>query len=310
MANNNNAELEKYDSLSLGISLIVGISITIALCMFMDEFSWLYVFMGFCALVFAFNICRVIFRNLQAKKEEKYINDNKAELNKLKSDFEHTAEELEEQFHLYKKEFYEKEEKYKPFYSFEGDQKVGICNNNLVIYECDKPRKYFADDVEYGSTKIKKIIRNNYRGKITEKETIPISSIVYYTKDGDVKYTTRTESSGNNIKGAIVGGVIAGQAGAVIGSRGKTSTYTDKHDSRCTIIKTENDEKRYPISLYDGLVKIIPDKELTYIQVNGIRNRNASNKSSSIDLLREYKALLDEGIITKQEFETKKKELL
>lgn len=48
-------------------------------------------------------------------------------------------------------------------------------------------------------------------------------------------------------------------------------------------------------------LKALNNTQITPIQMNSI---------SSTDELRKYKALLDDGIITQEEFETKKKELL
>ena len=51
-------------------------------------------------------------------------------------------------------------------------------------------------------------------------------------------------------------------------------------------------------------------KRVEYYKTSNNTQTVQVNKLSSADELRKYKALLDDGIITQEEFETKKKELL
>lgn len=68
-------------------------------------------------------------------------------------------------------------------------------------------------------------------------------SIVALTQEGDVYYTTEVHGGGgggSSIKGAVIGGVLAGEAGAIIGSRKATDpikSTTQRIDERATHMK-------------------------------------------------------------------------
>lgn len=69
------------------------------------------------------------------------------------------------------------------------------------------------------------------------------SNIVNLSQEGDIHYTTEVSGGGgggSSIKGAIIGGVIAGDAGAIIGSRKSTdpiTSSTKQIDDRTTNLK-------------------------------------------------------------------------
>lgn len=73
--------------------------------------------------------------------------------------------------------------------------------------------------------------------------SIKKSNIVSVSQEGDVHYTTEVHGGGgggSSIKGAIIGGVIAGDAGAIIGSRKSTdpiTSSTKQIDDRTTNVK-------------------------------------------------------------------------
>lgn len=115
--------------------------------------------------------------------------------------------------------------------------------------------------------------------RIVEHHNINVSKILYFVKDGDISYTTSVSGGGVNIKGAVAGAVIAGGAGAIIGSRNEISSKTIKHDNRKVIMKfTDGKEKSFPIDDYDCLLKIIPKKEFNYIHM--YKNKNRQKNSS------------------------------
>ena len=128
---------------------------------------------------------------------------------------------------------------------------------------------------------------------------IPFNTIQCYTKEGDVQYTTHVSGGGgggSSLSGAVIGGVIAGDAGAIIGSRKKVApitTETRTYDSRQTVLRYYDDLGRLAVmtfkgfSAYDFLLSVIPDKDLTTIQLegnNGLRRRS-DNINSGIPSL-------------------------
>lgn len=109
-----------------------------------------------------------------------------------------------------------------------------------------------------------------------KKVAIPIKNIMSFKRFGDIhSYTDITGGGGggSSIGGAIIGGVVAGEAGAIIGSRKKTDEIKTKNivvDKRVTIVEINDDNNLYYITLeskdYEVLLKLIPSKEITFVQ--------------------------------------------
>lgn len=143
---------------------------------------------------------------------------------------------------------------------------------------------------------------------------IPIRKIEYYKIQGDERRETKILSANNgiNVKGAVVGGLLAGDAGAAIGSQyGKNIITSNTHhfDERiCEVLYKEDSEvKKIKLSItaYEHLEKWFPNKEFTYVTTQ-VQNKPVD----SFEEIKKYKELLDSGIISTEEFEAKKKELL
>lgn len=148
---------------------------------------------------------------------------------------------------------------------------------------------------------------------------IPIDMIQYYAKEGDVQYTTQISGGGgggSSVSGAIVGGLVAGSAGAVIGSRQQVNpikTTTQKHDSRKTILKY-HDGDTLAVMMFDGFdaynffQKNMPEKDLLSVQL-----QSAQEKPQNDDIrekLKLAKSLFEEGLIDEAEYKEKRQELL
>lgn len=140
------------------------------------------------------------------------------------------------------------------------------------------------------------------------------SDIEYYRMCGDKRAETKvqTGNTGVNVKGAIVGGIIAGEAGAVIGSqhnRNNVFSTTQHFDDRYVELLYKNsgvtNKLKLSVTAYTYLEDWYPDKEYGYV----ISHSKASD-NEPFDEIKKYKDLLDTGIITQDEFEKKKKDLL
>jgi hypothetical protein len=155
--------------------------------------------------------------------------------------------------------------------------------------------------------------------------SIALSSVEYFAKSGEVYRETQISGGGgggSSLGGAIVGGLIAGDAGAVIGSRKSTDAITTKtitHDSRETIISYLDNAQRKVLTLrykdYQVLDDLIPEKNyevVTEIKKQGIIQQSIkADKSKAItEQIKELAGLRDNGILTEEEFADKKKELL
>ena len=155
---------------------------------------------------------------------------------------------------------------------------------------------------------------------------IPLDKIEYYSIDGEVAHYTNISGGGgggSSIGGAIAGGLIAGDTGAIIGSRKKISPIKSQlgtHDNRRTVLYfyDDNGEKRkinLDVASYDKFNELLPEKSFDI--VNTIKTKNIlrgyrieNNPIPVSDQIRELGKLRDEGLLTEQEFVEKKKSLL
>lgn len=151
--------------------------------------------------------------------------------------------------------------------------------------------------------------------------SISLNDIEYYTTRGEV--TKHTEISGGggttggtSIKGAIIGGVIAGPAGAIIGSRKKGKIEPIKSeiitkDGRETFLNFFTDGTKHSMFFsygsYNSLYTLIPQKAFgNHTQTP----TKTDNQSAILDQIKELAELKDRGILTEEEFSEKKKILL
>lgn len=230
-----------------------------------------------------------------------------------KNNFENTPE-YKENKKLFDKlviEFNFELKKFGKYYPYKSDY-IARYEEKIIIFSITQPSmaEIECDEhYEYGCH----FVTENKKGEISVKESISISNIVFFCRNGNVQYTTGVYGGGSSISGSLIGGVFGGAAGAIIGSRKSVHSYTQKHDSRKTIVKLEDGELEYDSEMYDVLVNLIPKKEYNYIMTKSVLNKNIEEKSISssvADELIKYKTLLDNNIITQEEFDKKKKELL
>ena len=143
---------------------------------------------------------------------------------------------------------------------------------------------------------------------------IPVNNIQYFWRDGDVSVTQQISGGGVNMGGAIAGGLLAGSAGAVIGSRVGTNikTETKSCDLRHVVLMyTDKDGASQHISLgdgaYDALMHLIPEKEYS----QAVALKASTTKTPSIeDKLKQLKSLLDQNLITQDEYNAKRQDIL
>ena len=104
---------------------------------------------------------------------------------------------------------------------------------------------------------------------------IKYEDIKYYTKDGSIRYTTEIVDNGKDISvsGAVIGGILAGEAGAIIGSRkdaNKTKSVAVRHDEVHTYIYVDKDNEVKLVDVkgnefYQLIMHRIPEKEYNYL---------------------------------------------
>lgn len=121
---------------------------------------------------------------------------------------------------------------------------------------------------------------------------------------------TVTKKKGG-ITRAIVGGAIAGPVGAVIGSgTAKEETKTTGGIKMLKVHfttyagKVERMSNIYPMGFTDFLDRCIDEAK------DALTSQATASAASAADEILKYKSLLDQGIITDDEFQTKKMQLL
>jgi hypothetical protein len=152
---------------------------------------------------------------------------------------------------------------------------------------------------------------------------IPFSEIigVQVLEDAEVR---------GGIGRAIVGGVIAGEAGAIVGATTRSKTVTSfvvrinsnnlqhpAYDIPLINSNTSVDSKEYKLAVTFANDVQASIKSIVFNQTPENAPKQMINKASSsnsrvgvAEEIKKFKELMDDGIITKEEFEAKKKQLL
>lgn len=158
---------------------------------------------------------------------------------------------------------------------------------------------------------------------------ISLDKIKHYKMVGSIGYSSNIHGGGGsgggaNIGGAIVGGLLFGGAGAIIGSQMGTEIHIDEietevtqHDDRSVEFFYEDENEKtnsiiFDSSAYDCLMKLIPEKAFDSVVTNTPKKEEPpiATPTTSLSQIKELKELLDLGIITQEEFDAKKKQLL
>lgn len=148
---------------------------------------------------------------------------------------------------------------------------------------------------------------------------IPFDKIIFFTKDGNISYSNKIINEGKNmsVSGAIVGGLIAGDAGAIIGAgkdANKIQNITVTHDEVHTFIYYNVgssvkivDVKGEKFNTY--ILQLLPQKEYNYVN-NQTCNSAILENDSIKTALKKLKELYDSGLIDEVEYKNKKDQLL
>ncbi len=177
-----------------------------------------------------------------------------------------------------------------------------ISDNHLKLFIC-QPQNW---DIDMSKTP-------NW-----QKQAIHLDNINYFSREGQ-KYTETKISGGGtkscNMVDVAIAGAIAGSTGALIAARPQNESIKSeiiRHDERRTILVYNKGRLEFAPEDYDVFMKLIPDKEFSVVQTQRA-NKNADNRSkteNSLDALRKLKAMLDEGLITQNEYDAKKTDIL
>ncbi len=156
---------------------------------------------------------------------------------------------------------------------------------------------------------------------------VNLNDIEMHTFDGEIKYVPIVKNTCKDISlsGALVGSVVAGSAGMIVGAtkdRNHFETEMKEIDQRNVYVylKVNDEVKMFHVTksffndsfTFDEFIKKeLPEKSDTYLKVQATTDTSASIKNSSIeDQLVELKRLLDNGLITEEDYNAKKKTIL
>lgn len=147
---------------------------------------------------------------------------------------------------------------------------------------------------------------------------IKVDDIKYFRLIGDKYVTTEVSGGGgggSSIKGAIIGGLIAGEAGAIIGSRKEVAEVKSNsviHDEQSVLLydKSLKQVLKFNADIYKIFLKLIPEKEYDVVVQNNDSDDKTSNQGDNFEAIKKLKDLYEQGILSSEEYETKKKELL
>lgn len=271
-------------------------------------------FLWFFGVTIGFTILFVIIWGIGAgikgtADESKYAKEHQDTIESEKKQFNKYKEDLKKQIDNSYCQYFQPSPIYQSLYLSSIEIQlpyIGKTENEIHLFKVVEPTPPNVADKGEGFSVNVQLVRAT-PGRIEVEQKFDIDDIIYYTNDGSTQYVSNVNGGGSSLKGAVVGGLVAGAAGAVIGSRKKVETTVSERDTRETIIMTKSGEERIHYKYYEFLTKLIPEKEFTVVQLNSYNN---APKLSVADELKDFKDLLDKGIITQEEFEAKKKELL
>ena len=211
----------------------------------------------FLIVLCVFCIAMAIFSGTTQKKEKTFKEENKDNIANLDKEYATMCSDLYAKENRFYPNHVTIEEKYK------NDTQLKLAktsSNELAWYQYKKPQKYHISGVTNYS------IVPNKRGELTEKEKIAINQIMFFREIGSVQYTTSISGGGVNVAGAVVGGMIAGTAGAIVGGREAVKSTTETHDDRKIVVKFNDGKERiFDYKYYTYFIRFMPEKEYSFV---------------------------------------------
>mgnify|MGYP004645848059 CR=1 FL=1 len=140
---------------------------------------------------------------------------------------------------------------------------------------------------------------------------VDLDDIYFFAKEGELTTNITASGGGSDIGRAIIGGILAGNAGAIIASRKETKVETTTIDTRKTVLYYKGGQLTFAPGDYAALMKLIPDKEISAVQrIAAQKAVQQSTANTATDRLRSLKEMLDADLITSEEYEAKKAKIL
>lgn len=190
-----------------------------------------------------------------------------------------------------------------------------VNDEELVLFN---PNKKIGTYIEFDDTRMEWVVPQGLLGK--KKKVYKYNDIVDYELLEDGESIIKKSGIGR----AVVGGALLGGVGAVVGSvtgKQKTKSICKSLKIKITIsdisnptvyinfisTETKKDSRVYKTA-YNSAQECLSVLQLICNRENDVQI-NTTQVSNADEILK-YKNLLDDGIITNEEFEAKKKQLL
>lgn len=145
-----------------------------------------------------------------------------------------------------------------------------------------------------------KMFAATWESEFFKLRTIPISNIIFYSREGEMYTETNGYGGGSSYS------MINGWNGKI----DPTVITTELKDNRKTVLLYRENDKDYSLELgyadYLVLKKLIPEKDMIVVS-----NTKTEKQAEGLDdKLKILKDLYEQELISKEEFETKKEKLL
>ena len=207
--------------------------------------------------------------------------------------------------------------------------KVGLLSQHNTIngLMCSNCYQNLINDVKNQIQQVKKFDTTYHYGKyyfdgknkqllinkISDCERINYSQIISY----NIINEGHDKKKKHGITRAIVGGALAGGVGAIVGAvtGGKNYDYVDRLGVNITLQGGDNVE----ILLIDATTKVqtliseshkILNKIISILDSIIAENNSEKTNNDATSQLKQLKELADQGVITQDDFEAKKKQIL
>lgn len=151
-------------------------------------------------------------------------------------------------------------------------------------------------------------------------DIIPFDKVIYFLEKGEINTQQSVTSSGGgiNLGGAVLGSIIAGDAGIILGGREKTVVSTTHYDvdNRFILLKYYDKDNKIktlylPYKTVNQLMEVISEKEYSILQLNNGNEKNVGNTKNDIsERLASLDKLHEQGVITQEEYDNQRSKII
>lgn len=220
-------------------------------------------------------------------------------------------------------------------------EKMGLEAGQMVLMLDQGKKKQAQDWIVWKDQKVLKMIQKNGEYICGKKDfahiskEIDLDEVMYFKVEGEVYREQKISGGGSSdtIVGTVVGGLVGGTAGAAFGAILDSNDTKDikselvTHDTRKVLLRCKDQEKNLYFRFEDFEIfqALIPNKEYDIVEESRKRNlldaeapksqivveeTTISSQMDVIEQIKKLSELKEMGILSEEEFNAKKSELL